>query len=245
MKIQNNTILITGGGSGIGLEMVKQFVALENKILICGRSEEKLIKAQKQYPQLEYLVCDLAISGQREKLVQWVTEKHPDCNVLINNAALAHTSDFCFDGDILDQAEEEVQTNFLAPVALSKMLYPILSGNSDPAIVNITTGLVYTPKTSYTFYNATKSALHSFTQVLREQSRKKDLSVIEVLMPVVDTPWHKDKAPKSAISPEAAVLEMIRSLKKGKSEIRISKVKLLYVISRISPSLAMRIINRS
>lgn len=245
MEIRNNTILITGGGSGIGLEMVKQFNELGNKILICGRSEEKLRKAQKQFPNIEYRVCDLAFSAQREELAQWVSENHPDCNVLINNAALAHNSDFFSDPEILRKAEMEIQSNFMAPVALSKLLYPILSANLNPSIVNITTGLVYTPKTSYTFYNATKSGLHSFTQVLREQSRKKVLSVIEVLMPVVNTPWHKGKVPKSAISPEAAVKEMIKGLKKGKSEIRIAKVKLLYILSRISPLLAMRIINRS
>lgn len=245
MKLRENTILITGGSSGIGLEMVKQFTSLGNKVLICGRSEEKLLKTKSWFPEIDYLVCDLSVKLDRENLACWVHDKYPDCNILINNAALVHREDFFSGQEIIEKAELEIQSNFLAPVVLSKLLYPILSPNSNPAIINITTGLVYAPKSEYTFYNATKSALHAFTQVLRAQSKQMNLSVIEVMMSVVDTPWHKGKAPKSAISPEEAVSEMIKGLKKGKSEIRISKVKLLYFISRISPSLAMRIINRS
>jgi uncharacterized oxidoreductase len=96
----------------------------------------------------------------------------------------------------------------------------------------------------YPIYNATKAALHSFTQVLRHQLKNANVQVIEVMMPVVDTPWHQGNAPKIAISPGKAVSEMIAGLEKGKLEIRVGAVKILYFLARLAPGLAFRMINR-
>lgn len=109
--------------------------------------------------------------------------------------------------------------------------------------MNVTTGLAYVPKATYPFYNATKTALHSFTRVLRHQLRQSNIKVFEALIPAVDTPWHSGKAPKIAITVEKAVDEMIAGLEYGKEEIRIGKVKLIYWISGIAPGFAFIKIN--
>jgi len=103
--------------------------------------------------------------------------------------------------------------------------------------------LIYAPRADYSFYNSTKAALHAFTQVLRIQNTNPNLKIIEVLFPVVDTPWHKGNAPKIAISVDQAVQGMIKGIEKGKEEVKVAGVKLLYLLSRIAPKFALKKIN--
>src|SRR5690606_28607972 len=173
----------------------------------------------------------------------WIHKNHPDLNILINNAALAHNTSFLDTENILEKLKLEVDTNLIAPIRLIKHLHPVLEKNKNPTIINITTGLVYVPKADYPFYNATKSALHSFTQVLRIQLKGSNFRVIEVLFPAVKTPWHKGEPPKIAITVEKAVNEMMKGLEKGIAEIKVSKVKILYNLSRIAPGFALKKIN--
>ncbi|WPP52408.1 SDR family oxidoreductase [Catalinimonas niigatensis] len=245
MKLKDNTILITGGSSGIGLELAKVLTSKGNRVLICGRSAAKLKQAREAIPEVEIFACDLSKQSERLELYKRVAENYPECNVLINNAAVVSRTDFRTDEAMIEKAEAEIQTNFMAPIALSKLFLPLLEKNANPAIINITTGLVYAPKASYPIYNATKAALHSFSQVLRHQLQENPVKIIEVLMTVVDTPWHGGEVPKMAISPQEAVKEMLRKLEKGQQEIRIAKVGMLYLLSRILPRLAFKLINRT
>lgn len=243
MVLQHKTVLITGGSSGVGLELAKKLLERKNKVLICGRSLEKLLRAKKQLPDLYYLQCDLSRLSDCERLQNWVREEHPDCNVLINNAAIVHAENFFHDDEILEKAEAEIQTNLMAPIRLSKLFVPILNNNDHPAIITITTGLVYVPRSMYPFYNATKAALHSFVQVLRSQSTETQIDVIEVQLPAVDTPWHQGNPPDIAIPVEEAVRKMIKGIEHGDNEVRVGKVKLLYLLSRIAPNFAFRKLN--
>ncbi|GAA5522738.1 SDR family NAD(P)-dependent oxidoreductase [Aliifodinibius salicampi] len=243
MTLQNNTVLITGGSSGIGFELAKQLTKQDNRVLICGRSIDKLEKAKRLLPDIHYLQCDISRADECNKLASWIHNEHPDCNILINNAAIVHTDHFFEDDYILEKANTEVQTKLMGPIRLSKLFIPILQKNKRARIINITTGLVYVPRATYPFYNATKAALHSFTQVLRSQLNSSPIDVIEVLFPAVDTPWHKGNPPAIAISTEEAVQGMLTGLKKGKEEIRVGKVKLLYLLSRIAPNFAFKKLN--
>jgi uncharacterized oxidoreductase len=243
MNLENNTILITGGSSGIGLQLSKVLIQRGNKVIICGRSNEKLDNAKSTEPKLITYQCDLSNSKQCSDFSKLISEKHPDLNILINNAAIVNKTNFLSTDNIIEMAENEMETNFMAPLRLIHFLTPILMKNENPAIINITTGLIYTPRADYPFYNATKVALHSFTQVLRKQIEKSDMNVIEVMFPAVKTPWHKGKPPKIAISTEKAVNEMIIGLEKNKKEIRVAGAKLLYKVSRIAPKFAFNKVN--
>ncbi|MTI87532.1 MAG: SDR family NAD(P)-dependent oxidoreductase [Balneolaceae bacterium] len=243
MVLRNNTILITGGSSGLGLEMARKF-STHNKVLICGRNIDKLKQAQEKIPGIHIFQCDLSEREECRKLAGWVKSNHPECNALINNAAIVHQTNFYEDEQIISKAEDELNTNFLAPLRLIKLLIPVIESNPCPALINITTGLVYAPRALYPIYNSCKAALHSFTQVLRIQLRDHPITVIEVFFPVVDTPWHQGNTPDIAITPNEAVTELIKKLHKGKEEIRIGKVKLLYFLSRLVPRLALKIINK-
>lgn len=243
MKLSGNTILITGGSSGIGLELSKQFVLRGNKVIICGRSQQKLDKAKKQIPELETYQYDLSVKNQCRELAHLIIKEHPGLNILINNAATVNKTNFLDTDNIIEMAEKEVNTNFMAPVILIHFLYPHLEKKNNPTIINITTGLIYAPRALYPFYNATKAALHSFTQVLREQTKTYTIKIVEVMFPAVKTPWHKGTPPKIAISPEKAVNEMLKGLTKGKSEIRVAGANLLYRVSRIAPKFAFKKVN--
>lgn len=242
MELKNNTILITGGSSGIGLELVKR-LSEKNTILICGRSLDKLEAAKKQFPRIEIFRCDISIKSECERLLFWVKENLSKLNILINNAAIVHVFNFRADEKAIEKAEAEIQTNLMAPILLSKLCIPILEANENPKLINITTGLVYAPRAIYPFYNATKAALHSFTQVLRIQLKNSAISVVEVMFPAVNTPWHQGNPPDFAISTESAVAEMLAELQKEKSEVKVGKVKLLQRIFRIAPSFAIRKMN--
>jgi uncharacterized oxidoreductase len=241
MKLQGQTILVTGGSSGIGLELAKQLCA-ENTVIICGRSQAKLDKARELVPAAHTFRCDLALPGERLDLFRFLKANHPSLDLLINNAAIVHKTDFATDDNMIEKTESEISVNLIAPIVLSKMFLSVAS--RPAAIINITTGLVYAPRAVYPIYNATKAAMHSFTLALRHQLKDTKVGIVEVLMPVVDTPWHQGSPPKIAIPPEKAVAEMIKKLRQGRVEIRVGADKMLYVIARLSPALAFRIINR-
>ncbi len=243
MKLSNNTIFITGGSSGIGLEMAHALTQKGNQVIICGRSTEKLEKAAQTIPGLKILQCDLSKSKERKQLVNRVMKKHPECNVLINNAAVVHKTDFFSDQDMIEKANLEIETNFTAPVELTKLFSPHLEKNPGSAIIYITTGLVYSPKAAYPIYCATKSALHSFIKTLRWQIKDIPISIYEVLMPAVDTPFHRGNPPQIAISPNKAVKEMMDKLEKDQKEIKIGPVGVLHYLSRIAPGFTMKKVN--
>jgi uncharacterized oxidoreductase len=209
------------------------------------RKKEKLENVKKEYPEIEIFQCDLAKSEECKRLADWIRTEHPDCNMLVNNAAIVHRTNFHDDQEVIVKAQDEIYTNFMAPIMLSKMLIPVLEKNSNPKIINVTSGLVYMPKAVYPFYNSTKAALHSFTQVIRMQLKESPIEVIEMMYPAVDTPWHNGNPPAIAIKPELAVQEALTRLEKGETEIKVGRVKLLYRMSRIAPAFALKKINQT
>jgi len=167
MNLKNNTVLITGGSSGTGFELSKVLIQKGNTVIICGKSNEKLLAAKKAESKLITYQCDLSDSRECIDFANRIRSNHPKLNILINNAAIVNKIDFLKDEKALEFAENEYQTNLLAPIRLIKLFYNSISGNESSAIINITTGLIYAPRVIYPFYNSSKSALHSFTQTLR------------------------------------------------------------------------------
>lgn len=243
MKLKNNTVLITGGSSGIGFELSKVLIQNGNTVIICGKSNEKLIAAKKAEPKLITYQCDLANAKECEELVERIKVDHPKLNIVVNNAAIVNKIDFLKDEKAFELAENEYQANLFAPIRLIKLLYNTINVNESPAIINITTGLIYAPRAIYPFYNSSKSALHSFTQTLRICLKNEKTEVIEVMFPAVDTPWHKGTPPKIAIGVEEAVSQMIKGLEKRKPEIRVGGAKILYLMSRIAPGFTLKKVN--
>ena len=185
MKLTGNTILITGGGSGIGRGLAESFHALGNEVIIAGRREQLLQETVAANPGMKYVPCDLDRAEAVAAFVDKLTGEHPGLNVLINNAGIQRLEDLTA-GDVAD-AEAMITTNLLGPIRLTAALLPALSAQPDAAIMNVTSTLAFVPQAMTPTYCATKAAMHSYTQSLRFQLRDTAVRVIEIVPPWVQT----------------------------------------------------------
>ena len=197
MKLEGNTVLITGGTSGIGRALAAAFLKEGSRVIICGRRAERLKALAQMHPNLVTRVCDVSRAHEREELVGWTTTNFPDTNILINNAGVQLTADLTRPVD-LRRIYEEVDTNLIAPLHLGSLMAPHLSARPEAAIVNISSGLAFTPLAFMPVYCATKAAIHSLTLSLRYQLRHTAVKVFEIAPPSVDTELgHDRRADKS------------------------------------------------
>ena len=164
MKTKGNTILITGGGSGIGLSLARTFFRHGNIVLICGRNPVKLEAARKEELGLITFVCDIANDQEQQNLINSIIQKYPKLNVLVNNAGIQHNYDFNDGKDHKALIDEESSINFLAPVKMTDQLLPLFMKKEVAAIVNISSVLAVVPKQSAPIYCATKAAIHNFSK---------------------------------------------------------------------------------
>ena len=187
MNHSGNEVLITGGASGIGLALASRFHAAGSRVAVCGRRADRLHDVEAKLPGTATRVCDVSDAAERRALAAWAVEALPRLNVLVNNAGVQRYPALA-DGEGNWQAlDEEIAINFAAPVHLSMLLAPHLKRQPSPAIINITSGLAYTPLARAPVYSATKAALHSFTLTLRHQLAGTPIQVIEIAPPAVDT----------------------------------------------------------
>ncbi|MGB7195049.1 MAG: SDR family oxidoreductase [Collimonas pratensis] len=186
MNLTTNTILITGAASGIGLALARQLSERGNRVIICGRSEKALLNAQAQLPHVVTRVCDITDQASRQSMVNWLNTEYPGLAIVINNAGVQYRRLFT-DMNALEYLEQEVATNFTAPVRLIGELLPLLKRQSPAAIINVTSALAFAPMADVPVYCATKAAMHSFTLTLRHQLKATGVRVVELAPPIVDT----------------------------------------------------------
>ncbi|GMA57362.1 putative oxidoreductase [Alicyclobacillus sacchari] len=187
MLQSGNTILITGGASGIGLAFAERFLEAGNQVIVCGRRAEKLEEAKAKFPALHTRVCDVANEQDRLELCDWLVREFPNLNALINNAGIQQWVNVLRADDDWAHFHQEIAINFDAPIHLTLRLLPHLVKQPHGAIVNVSSGLALAPATWAPIYSATKAALHSFTQSLRLQLEGTNVDVIEILPPAVNT----------------------------------------------------------
>ncbi|HEX4459283.1 MAG TPA: SDR family NAD(P)-dependent oxidoreductase [Polyangia bacterium] len=186
MQLDGNTVLITGGASGIGLAMAKRFHAAGSEVIVCGRDENKLRRAREAHPGLVTYACDVGKQSDREELVRWATREHPKLNVVVNNAGIQRHIQLA-EQESWAETEAEVAINFHAPVQLCRLFIPHLLTRERPVLINVTSGLAFIPSARTPVYAATKAAMHSFTVSLRQQLAATPIQVIEVIPPAVNT----------------------------------------------------------
>jgi uncharacterized oxidoreductase len=189
MKTTNNTILITGGGAGIGFEMAKLFSEAGNQVIITGRNQQRLDNAVAQLKNTTAINGDVSNADDVEKLVAQLQKDYPQLNVVINNAGSANYYDMTVPGiNAFEKASEEILTNYLAIIRLNEKLLPLLKQQSEAAIVNVSSIVAFAARANtLPTYGASKAALHSYTNSLRIMLEDTPIKVFELMPPLVDT----------------------------------------------------------
>ena len=187
MKLSGNTILITGGGSGIGRELARRFHALGNIVIVAGRTEATLQETIAGRDGMHILTFDAGDASDIRRFAKELLAKHPSVNVLINNAGIMKVEDLAADEVDVSIAETTIATNLLGPIRLTSALLPHLRATPDAVIMNVTSGLAFVPLAWTPTYSATKAGLHSWTQSLRYRLKDEGVEVIEIAPPGVQT----------------------------------------------------------
>lgn len=231
MKLTGNTILITGGASGIGLALATRFLERGNTVIISGRREHKLAEARSTNPEFRTIEADVATPEGRKKLAELAIAEFPDLNVVVNNAGIQRSIDLTQPED-WKLTRSEIATNLDAPIHLSQLFYSHLSAKNSAAILNVTSGLSFVPLANVPVYCATKAALHSFTQSLRWQLKSTSIEVIEIAPPAVDTDLQAPGLHTFGINVDEFADAVFEGLEKGENEIAYGTALLASKASR-------------
>jgi uncharacterized oxidoreductase len=228
MKLSGNTILITGGGSGIGRELALRFHALGNKVIVAGRRREQLDATIAGREGMFVIELDVADPASIAAAAQELVADHPDLNVLMNNAGIM-ASEHLDGAHYLGIAESTVTTNLLGPIRLINALIDHLKGRPDATVINVSSGLASVPLVSAPTYSATKAAIHSYTLSLREQL-KGQVEVIELIPPGVQTDLTPGQSTREGYMPlDDYIDEVMRLFEQQPTppEIAVERVKFL------------------
>ena len=215
MKKSNNSVLITGGASGIGYSLAVAFLKSGNEVLICGRRLKKLTLAKNKNPSLKTFECDITKEEDRFKLMKYVKENFSNMNILINNAGIQRDISLTEGLDELLNGEDEIKVNLEAPIHLSILFTSFLKNKTgDSYIINVSSGLGFIPAVNMPVYSATKAGLHAFTKSLRQQflNAKLGIKVIEIIPPAVDTELNQEGRAKRGIKFNISADEFVNGI---------------------------------
>lgn len=228
MQMTGNTILITGGTSGIGLGLAQRFHAEGNTVIIAGRREQLLADITAEHDGMDSVVLDVSDPDSIRDCFATVTAQHPELNVVINNAGIMLAEDLTDPGHV-KVAEETVTTNLLGPIRLLAEFVPFLTAQPGAAIINVSSGLAFVPLPLTPTYCATKAAIHSFTESLRVQLADVGVAVLELVPPGVQTDLMGQAGDDRAMPLQAfldEVMEILRT-RPDAVEICVERVGLL------------------
>lgn len=249
MRLSGNTVLITGGTSGIGYEFAAQFLKRGNTVIVTGRDEGSLEQARKSLPGVNTFQSDVSDWKAIPLLFDSVTKKFPSLNVLINNAGIMRKINLLDRGIDLEDISREIDTDLTGPVRMVKQFLPHLKAQEFAAIVNVSSGLAFVPLPIAPIYCAAKAGVHSFTQSLRVQLKNTRISVFELAPPTTRTPlFSKDmEAPKDVRMMDVSemVAQAIKGLEKDHLEIRPGMSNILKLMSRVAPQFILKRLSRS
>lgn len=187
MNPTGNTILITGGGSGIGRALAEAFHAQGNQVIIAGRRRSALEEVTAANKGMKFLTLDIENGDDFQRFISEIKAEYPDLNIVINNAGVMKSEDLKTGLDTLPVTESTIETNLLGPLRLTAALMPILLRQPQATIMTVTSGLASVPLAMTPTYCATKAAIHSWTQSLRYQLRDTAVEVLEIAPPYVQT----------------------------------------------------------
>jgi uncharacterized oxidoreductase len=242
MKLEDKTILITGGGSGIGLELARR-LAKTNRVVVAGRDEAKLDRARAETPALRTVRLDVTSERDARAAIAKLEQEMGGLDLLVNNAGLLRGYPLAAE-DAEAKALEDVQVNVIGVLRMTRLALPLLGSSVEPALVFMSSAVALAAVPGYSVYAATKAAVHSLARSLRAELAASRIRVFEVLPPVVDTgPVGGLAVPKL---PAAAVADaVVAGLRRNREEIRVAQVRALAPLARLTPRLADRIVTKA
>lgn len=248
MKNSNQKVLITGGGSGIGLALAKKFLENNNTVIITGRNVAKLEKVKAENPDIHFFQSDVTDDAEVRMLVDDLKEKFDGIDVLINNAGIMLLLDTGDEENDLNKQFNEIEINFNSPIRLLHYFLPQLKKSKNAVVVNVSSGLAYVPFTQAPVYSGTKAAVHFWTKSIRPQLKPHNIKVIELLPPVVDTKLASDADLKDdnlkPMPPEKLAEIFWKGYSKGKEEITPGISTALKIMSRLAPKFIFGQLNK-
>ncbi|HUD23099.1 MAG TPA: SDR family NAD(P)-dependent oxidoreductase [Acidobacteriaceae bacterium] len=223
MNLTGNTILITGGGSGIGRALAEQLHQRGNEVIIAGRRSAALNAVTASNPGIKSITLDVEDPTGIRSAVTQLTQDFPALNVLVNNAGIMRPENIQSASTV--DAEAIVATNLLGPIRLTAALMPQLLKQPSAAILNVSSGLAFVPLAATPTYCATKAAIHSYTQSLRYQLKDTPIQVIEIIPPWVATELMGTTPTDPRAMPlDAFIAETMQLLATGAEEICVERV---------------------
>lgn len=214
MKITGNTILVTGGTSGIGRALAEALADCGNRVIVAGRRQALLDEVTLRRPSIVGIRLDLEAPASLSRLTDEVRTHYPELNVLVANAGISRAEDMTADGWDASVAQEIVETNILGVLRVTAALLPVLKGQPDAVVMVTTSNLAFIPLANYPTYCASKAFLHSWLQSLRYQLRLVPVEVLELSPPYVQTALtgeHQTSDPR-AMPLEAYINEVVHLL---------------------------------
>lgn len=244
MKLEKKTVLLTGGTSGIGLELAKQLLQRGNTVIVTGRDQEKLDAAKQALPGIHTFKSDVSDPAAIAALHASVLTQFPALDTLINNAGVMRNLDLNQTRDLND-VTREIEINLNGPVRMVQQFLPHLKIRKGALIVNVSSGLAFIPFPASPVYCATKAAIHSFTQSLRVQMEGTGVTVVELAPPAVETPllrgeFAEEMKDQKGMDVTTLAMRAISGIEAGQLEIRPGLANVLKAMSRIAPKFMLR-----
>ena len=245
MKMTGNTVLITGGTSGIGLELALQLLKMNNRVIVTGRDKSKIESLANENPTLATLYSDVSEPAAITELYEKVTKDHPEFNILVNNAGIMRKINLQDRGADLEDITREIDINLSGPVRMVKQFLPHLKAQGSAAIVNVSSGLAFVPFPISPVYSATKAGVHAFTKALRVQLKHTSIKVFELAPPSTHTALQDafsatDVKASSNMDVKTLVKKTIQGLERNRLEIRPGASNVLHLLSRLAPGFALK-----
>lgn len=245
MNTTHNTVLITGGSAGIGLEIAKLLSEKGNKVIITGRNEARLQQAASQLKKASAIVSDISSAEDVNHLVRQIQSEFPELNMVINNAGRALVYDITEENvNAFEKAEDEMRTNYLSVIRLNEKLLPILKTNDNPTIVNVSSVVAFVPGFLAT-YSASKAALHSYTRYLRLALKPSSVNVFELMPPLVNTEFSAPIGGENGVPASFVAEQLLAGLENDNYEIRVGQTEDIYRLYLSSPENALLAMNQA
>ena len=243
MKLEGKRVLITGGGSGIGLALAEHLAACANDVVIAGRDEDKLARVCQVSPQLRRVRMDVTSETDAADGLGWVERELGGLDLLVNSAGVMHGGELGGTGAAAT-ATEELEVNLGGTVRVTRLALPLLARSTEAGVVLISSAVALTAVPGWAVYAASKAALHSLARSLRRELGDAGIGVFEVLPPVVDTELAAGLAVAKMPASEVADV-VLAGLRRDRSQIAVGPIRALVPMARVAPRLADRVVIRA